>query len=159
MTITITFFSEDYNAALSRETLEDIDWCLDQLETMQTHRSVSNMASTKVSSSTPEICRSSRHVLAMNNISFYLIKDISRKTCFSFLKKAKYLGKTVIIKMSLLWQIIDVSRCKKTKIRRYYQINDILQGIQNHCIKVRYFWIGTFLITIEIRERFYIFIS
>ena len=55
MTITITFFSEDYNAALSRETLEDIDWCLDQLETMQTHRSVSNMASTKVSSSAPEI--------------------------------------------------------------------------------------------------------
>ena len=40
--------SEDYNATLSRETLEEMDWCLDQLETMQTHRSVSNMASTKV---------------------------------------------------------------------------------------------------------------
>ena len=41
-------FSEDYNATLSRETLDEMDWCLDQLETMQTHRSVSNMASTKV---------------------------------------------------------------------------------------------------------------
>ena len=30
------------------ETLEELDWCLDQLETMQTHRSVSDMASNKV---------------------------------------------------------------------------------------------------------------
>ena len=30
------------------ETLEELDWCLDQLETIQTHRSVSDMASTKV---------------------------------------------------------------------------------------------------------------
>ena len=31
------------------ETLEELDWCLDQLENMQTHRSVSDMASNKVS--------------------------------------------------------------------------------------------------------------
>ena len=30
------------------ETLEELDWCLDQLENMQTHRSVSDMASSKV---------------------------------------------------------------------------------------------------------------
>ena len=30
------------------ETLDELDWCLDQLETMQTHKSVSGMASTKV---------------------------------------------------------------------------------------------------------------
>ena len=30
------------------ETLEELDWCLDQLENMQTHRSVSDMASNKV---------------------------------------------------------------------------------------------------------------
>merc|ERR1719391_636326 len=29
------------------ETLEELDWCLDQLETIQTHRSVSDMASSK----------------------------------------------------------------------------------------------------------------
>ncbi|CAE1304724.1 PDE4 [Acanthosepion pharaonis] len=34
-----------YKMAL--ETLEELDWCLDQLETIQTHRSVSDMASSK----------------------------------------------------------------------------------------------------------------
>jgi hypothetical protein len=33
---------------ISLETLEELDWCLDQLETIQTHRSVSDMASSKV---------------------------------------------------------------------------------------------------------------
>ena len=37
---------------MARETLEELDWCLEQLETMQTYRSVSEMASHKV-------CRSS----------------------------------------------------------------------------------------------------
>lgn len=30
------------------DTMEELDWCLDQLETIQTHRSVSDMASLKV---------------------------------------------------------------------------------------------------------------
>lgn len=33
---------------LAVETIEELDWCLDQLETIQTHRSVSDMASLKV---------------------------------------------------------------------------------------------------------------
>ena len=33
------------------ETLEELDWCLDQLETIQTHRSVSDMATSKVGKS------------------------------------------------------------------------------------------------------------
>nr|KAF7423243.1 hypothetical protein H0235_008526 [Vespula pensylvanica] len=32
---------------LAVETMEELDWCLDQLETIQTHRSVSDMASLK----------------------------------------------------------------------------------------------------------------
>lgn len=32
-----------------QDTLDELDWCLDQLETIQTHRSVSDMASSKVS--------------------------------------------------------------------------------------------------------------
>uniref|UniRef100_A0A8C6NNZ9 Phosphodiesterase n=1 Tax=Nothobranchius furzeri TaxID=105023 RepID=A0A8C6NNZ9_NOTFU len=32
---------------MAQETLEELDWCLDQLETIQTHRSVSEMASNK----------------------------------------------------------------------------------------------------------------
>ena len=38
---------ENYIRA-SIETLEELDWCLDQLETIQTHRSVSDMATSKV---------------------------------------------------------------------------------------------------------------
>lgn len=33
---------------LAMDTMEELDWCLDQLETIQTHRSVSDMASLKV---------------------------------------------------------------------------------------------------------------
>ena len=34
---------------LVTETLEELEWCLEQLETMQTHRSVGEMATSKVS--------------------------------------------------------------------------------------------------------------
>ncbi|XP_045160361.2 cAMP-specific 3',5'-cyclic phosphodiesterase 4C-like isoform X5 [Mercenaria mercenaria] len=37
---------DNYNK-MAIETLEELDWCLDQLETIQTHRSVSDMASSK----------------------------------------------------------------------------------------------------------------
>ncbi|KAM6107414.1 3',5'-cyclic-AMP phosphodiesterase 4C isoform 3-T3 [Pterocles gutturalis] len=40
-------FVEDAQQKLSRETLEELDWCLDQLETLQTRHSVSEMASNK----------------------------------------------------------------------------------------------------------------
>ena len=40
---------ESHVVKLSVETLEELDWCLDQLESMQTHRSVADMASSKVS--------------------------------------------------------------------------------------------------------------
>ncbi|KAM6957662.1 3',5'-cyclic-AMP phosphodiesterase 4C [Aplochiton taeniatus] len=39
--------SEETYQQMARETLDELDWCLDQLETIQTHRSVSDMASTK----------------------------------------------------------------------------------------------------------------
>ena len=42
-------FSDETFLRMSLETLEELDWCLDQLETIQTHRSVSDMASSKVS--------------------------------------------------------------------------------------------------------------
>ena len=32
---------------MSLETLEELDWCLDQLESLQTHKSVSDMAANK----------------------------------------------------------------------------------------------------------------
>ena len=41
-------FSDENYVRRAGETLEELDWCLDQLETIQTHRSVSDMASSKV---------------------------------------------------------------------------------------------------------------
>uniref|UniRef100_UPI00398E59BF 3',5'-cyclic-AMP phosphodiesterase 4B-like n=1 Tax=Pristiophorus japonicus TaxID=55135 RepID=UPI00398E59BF len=43
--------SDDTYQQLAKETLEELDWCLDQLETIQTYRSVSEMASNKSMSS------------------------------------------------------------------------------------------------------------
>uniref|UniRef100_A0A8C6U7E1 Phosphodiesterase n=1 Tax=Neogobius melanostomus TaxID=47308 RepID=A0A8C6U7E1_9GOBI len=43
---TLSQSTETYQQ-MARETLEELDWCLDQLETIQTHRSVSEMASNK----------------------------------------------------------------------------------------------------------------
>ncbi|XP_074598258.1 phosphodiesterase dunce isoform X2 [Brevipalpus obovatus] len=39
--------SEDTSNKLAMETLEELDWCLDQLETIQAHRSVGDMATNK----------------------------------------------------------------------------------------------------------------
>ncbi|XP_065714126.1 3',5'-cyclic-AMP phosphodiesterase 4C isoform X1 [Patagioenas fasciata] len=39
--------AEDAQQKLSRETLEELDWCLEQLETLRTRHSVSEMASNK----------------------------------------------------------------------------------------------------------------
>ena len=41
-------YSDDTYMRTAVDTLEELDWCLDQLENMQTHRSVSDMASNKV---------------------------------------------------------------------------------------------------------------
>ncbi|XP_034090705.1 cAMP-specific 3',5'-cyclic phosphodiesterase 4D isoform X2 [Gymnodraco acuticeps] len=45
--ITKTTFTEEAYQKLATETLEELDWCLDQLETLQTRHSVSEMASNK----------------------------------------------------------------------------------------------------------------
>lgn len=42
------FFADEKYSQMALDTLEELDWCLDQLETIQTHRSVSDMASSKV---------------------------------------------------------------------------------------------------------------
>ena len=46
--LTYNLISDENYIRLSIETLEELDWCLDQLETIQTHRSVSDMATSKV---------------------------------------------------------------------------------------------------------------
>uniref|UniRef100_A0A670JQQ2 3',5'-cyclic-AMP phosphodiesterase n=1 Tax=Podarcis muralis TaxID=64176 RepID=A0A670JQQ2_PODMU len=46
-------FAEEAYQKLASETLEELDWCLDQLETLQTRHSVSEMASNKVGQKPP----------------------------------------------------------------------------------------------------------
>lgn len=50
-----TSSAEETYQQLARETLEELDWCLDQLETIQTYRSVSDMASNKVRKSAQQM--------------------------------------------------------------------------------------------------------
>ncbi|CAB1459695.1 unnamed protein product [Pleuronectes platessa] len=40
---------------MATETMEELDWCLDQLETIQTYRSVSDMASNKTTIDVPSL--------------------------------------------------------------------------------------------------------
>ena len=42
------YSADDQLRKLSTDTLEELEWCLEQLETVQTHRSVSDMATSKV---------------------------------------------------------------------------------------------------------------
>lgn len=44
----ILFSPEEDFSKLANETLAELDWCLDQLENIHTHRSVGDMASSKV---------------------------------------------------------------------------------------------------------------
>jgi hypothetical protein len=52
--------TDDAYMKLAIETMEELDWCLDQLETIQTHRSVSDMASLKVGRPWAPSCLNSR---------------------------------------------------------------------------------------------------
>lgn len=49
-------FAEEAYQKLASETLEELDWCLDQLETLQTRHSVSEMASNKVRPCSALLC-------------------------------------------------------------------------------------------------------
>ncbi|KAK4018885.1 hypothetical protein OUZ56_000925 [Daphnia magna] len=59
------FQKNETYSRLAVETLEELDWCLDQLETIQTHRSVSDMASSKSCSSS---CLLRRHLLQRSTV-------------------------------------------------------------------------------------------
>lgn len=69
--LTLSLSDESYQK-LALETMEELDWCLDQLETLQTHRSVSDMASNKVTHTlthTPPVSTPLSFVLFLKCIS------------------------------------------------------------------------------------------
>ncbi|XP_073174327.1 3',5'-cyclic-AMP phosphodiesterase 4A isoform X3 [Lepidochelys kempii] len=65
--------SEETYQQLAKETLEELDWCLDQLETIQTYRSVSEMASNKFKRMlTRELTHLSEMSRSGNQVSEYI---------------------------------------------------------------------------------------
>lgn len=57
--------AEEAYQKLATETLEELDWCLDQLETLQTRHSVSEMASNKVRPTIEKVCTNSWEVFIL----------------------------------------------------------------------------------------------
>jgi len=47
-TMVVMMNSADQRRKLAVDTLEELEWCLDQLEAIQTHKSVGDMATNKV---------------------------------------------------------------------------------------------------------------
>ncbi|XP_060529266.1 cAMP-specific 3',5'-cyclic phosphodiesterase isoform X4 [Cylas formicarius] len=75
---------DDAYMKLATETMEELDWCLDQLETIQTHRSVSDMASLKFKRMlNKELSHFSESSKSGNQISEYI--------CSTFLDKQQEL--------------------------------------------------------------------
>ncbi|XP_046446674.1 cAMP-specific 3',5'-cyclic phosphodiesterase-like isoform X3 [Daphnia pulex] len=78
------FQKNETYSRLAVETLEELDWCLDQLETIQTHRSVSDMASSKFKRMlNKELSHFSESSRSGNQISEYI--------CSTFLDKQQEL--------------------------------------------------------------------
>ncbi|XP_071954007.1 3',5'-cyclic-AMP phosphodiesterase 4C-like isoform X2 [Antedon mediterranea] len=65
---------------LASDTLEELDWCMEQLETMQTHRSVSDMATSKFKRMLRrELTSSSEASKSGNQVSEYLFQTFLDK--------------------------------------------------------------------------------
>nr|XP_032636224.1 cAMP-specific 3',5'-cyclic phosphodiesterase 4A-like [Chelonoidis abingdonii] len=72
-TLCKAMLSEETYQQLAKETLEELDWCLDQLETIQTYRSVSEMASNKFKRMlTRELTHLSEMSRSGNQVSEYI---------------------------------------------------------------------------------------
>ena len=81
---------DDSNIKLAIDTVEELDWCLDQLETIQTHKSVSDMASLKFKRMlNKELSHFSESSKSGNQISEYI--------CSTFLGNLDTFNKIIVI--------------------------------------------------------------
>ena len=64
------------------DTLEELDWCLDQLETIQTHRSVSDMASSKVIT----------YYQRKDHVAYWVRVMVFNATLFQFIVAVGFIG-------------------------------------------------------------------
>ena len=70
--VSMCLLADESYQKLAMETMEELDWCLDQLETIQTYRSVSDMASNKVGQFGLYVCNftNALHLFCCNGRDF-----------------------------------------------------------------------------------------
>lgn len=83
---------------LAMDTLEELDWCLDQLETIQSHRSVGDMATTKFKRMLNKELSHFSESKSGSQISEYIFRTFLGKSC-------ALVYHLFYIKRLLLWHI------------------------------------------------------
>ncbi|XP_034743972.1 cAMP-specific 3',5'-cyclic phosphodiesterase 4B-like isoform X1 [Etheostoma cragini] len=101
--LTKVCLSDESYQKLAMETMEELDWCLDQLETIQTYRSVSDMASTKFK--------------RMLNRELSHLSEMSR----SGNQVSEYISNTFLDKQNELELPCPVPRSRERKMRKGQQ--------------------------------------
>ncbi|XP_070701938.1 3',5'-cyclic-AMP phosphodiesterase 4B-like [Pempheris klunzingeri] len=102
--------SDESYQKLAMETMEELDWCLDQLETIQTYRSVSDMASNKFK--------------RMLNRELSHLSEMSR----SGNQVSEYISNTFLDKQNELELPCPVSKSRERKRRQGQQQQQQQQG-------------------------------
>ncbi|CAF97600.1 unnamed protein product, partial [Tetraodon nigroviridis] len=111
---------------LAMETMEELDWCLDQLETIQTYRSVSDMASNKHTESF-EMLTSWKKFKRMLNRELSHLSEMSR----SGNQVSEYISNTFLDKQNELEIPCPVPKSRDRK-RRQGQQHQHQQQQQQH---------------------------
>uniref|UniRef100_A0A8C7ZCN9 Phosphodiesterase n=1 Tax=Oryzias sinensis TaxID=183150 RepID=A0A8C7ZCN9_9TELE len=80
--MSVCLLADESYQKLAMETMEELDWCLDQLETIQTYRSVSDMASNKFKRMlNRELSHLSEMSRSGNQVSEYISNTFLGKHC------------------------------------------------------------------------------
>lgn len=103
--ISVCLLPDESYQKLAVETMEELDWCLDQLETIQTYRSVSDMASNKV-----------RRQLVYSHFTSALLQNLSFVT-FIFIK---------VLQSLFVW---DFSVCVRRVVFIAFHIHVLFQSL------------------------------
>ncbi|XP_053294722.1 cAMP-specific 3',5'-cyclic phosphodiesterase 4B isoform X1 [Pleuronectes platessa] len=117
--VTKVCLSDESYQKLAMETMEELDWCLDQLETIQTYRSVSDMASNKFK--------------RMLNRELSHLSEMSR----SGNQVSEYISNTFLDKQNELELPCPVPKSRERKRRQGQQQQQQQGGMMTHISGVR----------------------
>ncbi|KAL0966806.1 hypothetical protein UPYG_G00300360 [Umbra pygmaea] len=117
--VTRVSLSDEAYQKLAVETMEELDWCLDQLETIQTYRSVSDMASNKFK--------------RMLNRELTHLSEMSR----SGNQVSEFISNTFLEKQNELEVPCPVAKTRERKKRHHHQTQQEDQGTMTQISGVR----------------------